>query len=618
MTTDRTILSALFLCLAVGEASGNAVTVLSSRVARHPEVPCALTLISPHFQLSDNESPAYAPRLFVFGKAAWMDEFLRRLRSVATIYLFMPTEENLAKFNDFFMAMMMPSASIVLRLTDVGPYTSNTWAPSFPDRVPFILWVSYDSDAKADYAMSSINLVDTCRRFFRVMVTARPRGTTHVFSVPMPCDIARPQALAKAELLGVWSPGAGWSGPEPLLPPRCASWRPPPDGQPLLAEFFEYAGYPVSADYFRRTEAHEVLQLLNHSYGLVFEAEAKYTTQLMAPYSEAGKCRLDALVFRTRAALAVHTHTELSFFPWEHDSLLVFVPAGAGKPPPMYPITDEYTPAVWAALVAVVPAVVACLYLMRRDDTVQELVLQTLSPLLGQPFGGKRAGPRIAVLGGWLLTCLVVVAAYQAQLRGFITVPPQNGEINSWQDWLKSDLLLSTPDGIPVSSVIAMGGLTGLTEDRVIRSSSGMDLYNFFRAHHNVSVSMWKSDFENFIKYKSIQIKELSGVHLFAAPFLHLKSSFVTTKGSPFEVPLRKILGRIRAAGGLRHNWKYNQYPPQRTPYKPIPVINLTPVLAAYIAGNVFAVLTLLLEFSMRKVRICTLKILRARSLVET
>ncbi|KAE8752456.1 Ionotropic receptor 251 [Frankliniella occidentalis] len=596
MSTGSAALAVVLLCLAAGEASADVVTVLTSRVVRHPEVPCALDLIPPLFQRADNDSPAFPPRLFVFGRTDWLDEFLGRFPSVASIYVFIPTKEIVEKFIPFFLAAMMPSASIVLRIGGPGHKIS------FPIRTRFIIWISLDSNI-TDNDMVNLRIPNLGYRFYRLMLTAQPRGTTHVFSFPMPFDMARTPSLATGELLGVWSPAAGWSAPHvPIFPPLCASWQPPPNGQPLLAEVFEYYFDGMATlDNYTRTEASEVLRLLRDSYGLVFQTKVGITTELYRPFSAADTCRLDVLAFPQWAPDVDHaSHDYLSTFPWEFDYGICVVPVNAGKPRPfLYPLTVEYTPAVWAALGAVVMAVVACLYLMRRDESVQELVFQTLLPLLGQPLDDRRAGPQIAVLGGWLLTCVVVVGAYQGQLLGFITVPPQNKEINSWQDWLESDLVLWVPNNFNVSEAI-QSGFYGLTEDRIVRQTFKSDIEtivtrrkaSFFIAKHNYDILIRNEA----ISGKKVQ-EVLTKIHSFVVPTIRRPHSrFVTSKGSPFEVPLRKIFGRIRAAGGFRYDRNHNKTLPQATEEKPISLLNAMPIFAAYIAGIIFAVLTFLLE----------------------
>ncbi|KAE8746440.1 Ionotropic receptor 245 [Frankliniella occidentalis] len=597
MSTGSAALAVALLCLAAGEASADAVTVLKSRVVRHPEVPCALDLIPPLFQRADNDSPAFPPRLFVVGKTDWLDEFLRRFPSVASIYVFTPTKESVEKFQPFFLAAMMPSASIVLRIGGAGHKIS------FPLRTRVIFWISSDSNIEADDELPRVP--DIGHRFLRLMLTTQPRGTTHVFSFPMPLDMARTSSLVTGELLGVWSPAAGWSAPHvPIFPPLCASWQPPPNGQPLLAEMFEYyVNGTATLDNYTRTEAYEVLRLLRDSYGLVFQTKVGLTTEVLRPFSAADTCRLDVLAFPERALVVDHaTHDYLSSFPWESDSSILLVPAGAGKPRPfLYPLTGEYTPAVWAALASVVLAVVACLYLLRRDESVQELVLQTLSPLLGQPLDDRRAGPQIAILGGWLLTCVVVVAAYQGQLLGFITVPPQNREINSWQDWLESDLVLLVENNyFKVSNAIQFG-LYGLTEDRIVRHSINVGIETIV-TRRNASLLIGKHNYDILIRNEEVKsgkkVQEvLTKIHTFVPPMIRRPhSSFVTSKGSPFEVPLRKIFGRIRAAGGFRYDRNHTNTLPQATEEKPISLLNAMPIFAAYIAGIILAVLTFLLE----------------------
>ncbi|KAE8748196.1 Ionotropic receptor 263 [Frankliniella occidentalis] len=191
----------------------------------------------------------------------------------------------------------------------------------------------------------------------------------------------------------------------------------------------------------------------------------------------------------------------------------------------------------------------------------------------------------------------------KGQLLGFITVPPENREINSWQDWLESDLVLLADDTLSVRSAIDLG-LHGLTEERIDRTRP----YNTLRViatWRNASMLVTKHHYEMSIREKWIQpeIKDLlSRLHILKpVDRQYLRSGFITMKGSPFEVHLRKILGRIRAAGGHSYDRNFN-IGPQATAEsknKPISLRNLMPVFAAYIVGNIFAVLAFSLEFSL-------------------
>ncbi|KAE8746805.1 Ionotropic receptor 244 [Frankliniella occidentalis] len=608
MTREETIFCVICLCLvAFREASCDAITLLASRVVRDPEVPCALTLLPPLFQRVDNDSAAYAPRLFVFGNADWLDEFLRRLPSDASIYVFSRVQESKEKllFDDFFMAEMLPSSSVALFAMNPG---QSQPIPQIPYRVRKVYWSSWDSNTEADDAMSNVTgfkLTDGfCPSFIRVMITARPRGTTHVFELSLSCELVYSRPQASAKLRGLWSPAAGWSASKELLfPPLCGSWRPPPDGEHLQAVIFRLSlpNGTVIEDDHPRTDEGNVLKMLKEYHGLVFETTFKSISDPGIPFRLADECRLDVLArpFPGHVLEAVE-HTELSVFPWDFESVLLVVPTASGKPRSvLYPITAEYTPAVWAALGAVVLVVVSCLYLMRHDESVQELILQTLSPLLGQPLDDRRTGPQIAVLGGWLLTCTVVVAAYQGQLLGFITVPLENREIYSWQDWLESDLVLLAPNNFNVPLVNDVLGSSGLTEDRVVRNNTA----SLVQSLRSIAAQRKESRFLTQWEYYMVLYltgEELRGkLHTFTvASGMLSRSTFFTTKGSPFEVVIRKFFGRVRAAGLIRGSKQQ-----QATEDKKIPItlLNIKPIILIYIIGNFIALCCLILESLLRK-----------------
>ncbi|KAE8745694.1 Ionotropic receptor 252 [Frankliniella occidentalis] len=620
MSTEKTVLCAMCLCLAFRGASCNAITVLTSRAARHPEVPCALTLMPPLFQRVENVSAAYAPRLYVFGFAVWLDEFLRRFPSVASIYVFNDEDvERSEKMEAFFEATMLPSRSVVLFVE--GPeswiYRSNQikFLYNIPIRVRMIHWQSEDLTIKADVAINGFlqplkhrEHPLYCHIFVLVMITARQRGTTHVFKMSLFCDWYYSYSKATYDLLGYWSPAVGWSGSGvSLFPPLCLYWQPHPDGRPLLAEKIiqHHDQSLASRPELWQSKASETLGWLRGPYGLVFQTRVHVTSDKIYTARAAETCRLGFIGYRhTLSYIEAKTDTELVVFPWRaRQPVIMVVPAAAGKPlPVLYSITAEYTPAVWAALAGAGLAVVACLYLMRSDKSVQELVFLTLSPLLGQPLDEGPGGPQIAVLGGWLMTCVVVSASYQGQLLSFITDPPKNREINSWEEWLESDLVLFLPD-----TIITLDGLKDLTLERIsyTRSVPPQDQILNIANQRNGSRLMIKHDYDNFMM---VQTEELRNkLHTFIMPNWGLVTTgYFTTKGSPFEVPLRRLLGRARAAGlsfDPDPSTNATKHLQQGTDQIfPITLLNIRPIISVYIVGNLIAVSFLMLEFFLSKI----------------
>ncbi|KAE8752438.1 Ionotropic receptor 248, partial [Frankliniella occidentalis] len=598
--------------------------VLAERREQDPEVPCALALIPPLFELGDSDAAAHAPRLYVFGKARWINEFLRRFPSVASVYLFSGTEIT-TRLGDFITAGMMPSSAVALVLPDASSFLGYV-----PYRVRVLKWESFNLTSAGNriYQMKrgDVERNGLCHRFLRYMVTTRPTyryiqssvptNTTHVFAARISCDLIEVRPETTYELLGVWSPGTGWSSPGvSLFPPPCISWRPPPDGQPLLAEMLGYelekydSNNPFMVKYFKSTGAYEVLRLLRDKCGFDFETRFNFTTDTVAyPLRAAESCRLDIKGCSVLAdSLSVLSHTELSVFPWDNHGFVCVVPAAAGRPYHIfYPITAEFPAAVWSSLAAVVIATVTCLYVLRRGKSVQQLILVTLAPLLAQPLDGKQAKSQRPLLGSWFLTCLVVVAAYQGRLLSFILNPPVSREIDSWQDWVESDLLLLVNHQFRVA-MDAEGHFPGLTQDRLRVIVPTYDaMIAEVVTHRNVSFVADKYNFE--IVKRNISQELRSKIHTFEMNTFHFASScFATTKGSPLEVPLRKLLGRIRSAGGVPYRTLYKiklqqtaekaVEPDQvQNENKAIAIRNLRPVILIYVVGNLVSILSFLIE----------------------
>ncbi|KAE8739044.1 Ionotropic receptor 262 [Frankliniella occidentalis] len=638
MSTRRLLLSAAILCLTTGNICCNLVSVLTHRIEYHPEVPCALELIPPNFQLNENANATYAPRLYVFGKADWLNKFLWQFPCVASIYLF-SDEENVLK--DFIQAGMMPSASLALFLNSLE------LLPAAPFRVRTVSWLSFDSIVEADSYLSEFlakpdesheiesdiseetdailrelsdlddAIPDTlvvrrpgrCHRFARVMITTRPRGSTHVIALPMPCDL-REEPKILYELLGVWSPGPGWSSPDvSLFPPPCVSWTPPPYGQPLVAEIFSFMKRygnddTVMGSDVKGTEAFEILRLLKDSYSLRFDIRINSTTDFYHPLRAADMCQLDIVAWeRILIGASVSSHTELSLFTWKMYGTVCIVPVGAGKPyDKLYPVTAEYTVGVWIVLVGALIVVGTILYLMRRGESAQLIALLSLSPLLGQPMGDRQIGAQVPLVGSWLLTSVVVNGAYQGQLLSFITDPPLTREVSSWQDWLESDLLLKTTYQSTLEGLI-QDGFYNLTADRVL--ADGNDFrqnIDEMLTHRKTSFCMTTYNYEREMNLYPKQITDMVNTFTLVTS-MKVMSPYVTTKGSPFEVPLRKLLGRIRAAGGLRFHskpllqdiaaTKGNEEEKENTV---IAIRNIKPVILVYIWGNILAFLCFVKE----------------------
>ncbi|KAE8736646.1 Ionotropic receptor 266 [Frankliniella occidentalis] len=623
MPSGRTVSSAILLCVVLVEARCTAIrgnSPLFSRLlslfdvnATH-ETLCALALIPPHLQLAGNNASAtHAPRLYVFGKTDWLSEFLQRFPTVASVYLF--SGRYTTRFSDFIRAGMMPSYSIALVLDDAYDPM-----PLIPYRVRTVRWVSLTSQLNPLLRELKKQPVPpkTCHRYVRFAMTLRPAGLTHVYAGIYVCDYKRPTRLT-LDAMGVWSSVTGWSSPaETLFPPPCLSWQPPTiDERPLTAEMFALASMRYDPNNkamvraVQETESYEILRVLQRSYGLAFDIEPEFSRDTYHPMRSADWCRLDlASCLGTTDRIDVLLHSELSVFAWEFDALLGVVPKGAGEPYHMFhSLTVEFTAGVWTVLGAAVLVVAACLHLARRDESVEHAVLVALAPLLGQPFDSRcGAGPLRPVLGGWLLTCVVVVAAYQGQLLGYLTDPPRNREINSWKDWLESDLFYIARGPIPMDSeFLSQWGVPGLTPERFRSGFTDEQMFVETATRRDCGFLYDKNLYEFAVTRLSKNISSRLNVFTRLEEF-SLQTCFFTTKGSPFEVPLRKLLGRMWAAGlqnkmnaSRKRQIYHNRENLTLSRVTRISSSNLAPVLWIYAVGNLLSFVSFSVEANVFK-----------------
>ncbi|KAE8736645.1 Ionotropic receptor 267 [Frankliniella occidentalis] len=608
MPRQHAVPTVVLLCLVLTEVRCSVGTVNLSRFLRKglsfdmndtPEASCALALLPPNFQPGDHDS--YSPRLYVFGKTVWLNEFLRRFPKVASVYLF---DGSAAwEFADFVLTGMLPSSSVALVLDQSEQLLH------IPYRVRVLYWEASVADTQLESEVRSLNAryypPGACHRFVRIMVTTHPAGATHVFSLHLACDMFKSPA-ATLEPLGTWSPGTGWSTPtSAIFPEACVSWRPPPDGQPLTAVMMSVQD-EVHGDLqeqpFKLGEGYNVLRVLRNSYGPAFEFKFNVTRNPYYPLRAADTCRLDVVACSISSnpgfKITVALHSQLSVFAWGLHDLIFVVPAGAGKPyHALHSITAEFAPAVWSAVGASTLVVAACFYLTRGQQSFQNVFLLTFAPLLGQPLSFQSVRTR-TILGGWMLTCFVVVAGYQGKLLSFLRNPLRNREINSWQDWLESDLKLINqgPYGVLETEYLSLIGADGLTSDRFRFGFSYWDMLSITANGKKTSFFSDKADFDMVFNYVPKDVTNNLHVFPMAAGY-SLSSCFVTTNGSPIEKPLRKLLGRLRAAGiHDKYRTIVHRTTNVTTEGKPITKYNLQPVMMVYLTGNLVALISFFLE----------------------
>ncbi|KAJ1519752.1 hypothetical protein ONE63_005008 [Megalurothrips usitatus] len=252
-----------------------------------------------------------------------------------------------------------------------------------------------------------------------------------------------------------------------------------------------------------------------------------------------GDCRHDLAM--SYNMLEPYWLQSLNMLTWGSSYPVIVVPRGLGRGRhAVRRLVDPFTAPMWLATAASALAAGVSLWLLGRSPRP---ALQCLAPLLAQPPPERTT--RRPLLGAWLLVTVVVSAAYQGQLLSVLTVPDPAREIGSLEEVAENNLTM------------------------VVRG----DLY-----HH----LHWQQDLRIALRFSSLSLPEIISdvgrrrveatvvdldwvpslgldgnqrVHVFRVPsYRFLRARLCATKGSPLERPMRKVLGRMFAAG-LDYVW---------------------------------------------------------------
>lgn len=404
-----------------------------------------------------------------------------------------------------------------------------------------LLWTSAPSADAAPPAQlavqSAVHMRWLCLMNLYVVVTAAGDGRTFVQS--RRCGEADPWA------------GGWWLGPDgrledpdydtALIRVHCRKW-------PALAAHlgvYVFTNSSKNDDFFPSTVVRELQKITRQELAVLKDPPM---TVIRAAVAE---CAVGFAAYSLGFSVQYSLSTE--DFPSSHLRIIVVVPAGLGKHRPLRGIVGEFSTALWCATGgAVVAVVLASLTLARgwrrghRGSALWSAVRLGLSPLLDQPV--PQATGQRPLLGAWLLTCVVLSAAYTGQLLAELS-SKHRLDINSVEELAASGLVIKVqgplhyllfralfdvpisrlrPGTRPVSAELA---------DVAQQRSSSLVLHEELAAE----IGPW--------------LVEPARVHAFRVKTHMLQGHTWATRGSPLVGPVRKLLGRARAAGLLTH-WK--------------------------------------------------------------
>ncbi|KAK3927771.1 Cation transporter HKT8 [Frankliniella fusca] len=385
-----------------------------------------------------------------------------------------------------------------------------------------------------------------CHTQVHVALTDPDDGSVFLYSGFTACsEPIRPEASERdrwAASEGRWQRG----GVEALFRPVCTAWRPPPEGQPMSIFVVPMAAR-VAVGTAKNPAEHVVTRSLTEALLL-----APHLMRLVRPVPMPGNatgalwsgqdCRLDLMA--AMESLQSRRHGRLVSYAWGMTNMVAVVPAGLGlQPGLLHQLTNEFTASMWCATGLSALLVAAGLVAVARAGVVLAM-MQSLAILLGQSAPGGSdllwTPHQRSVLGSWLLVCVVVATAYTGQLLTNLAVVTPHYEINSMEALARSNL------EVLVTAGTTLDHLPSEVRGKVRPGGSNVSAI--------LEVIAERRDSATFIDSSKLGLlvpllRHPRKVFAFKAPLERLTSFFLSSPGSPFQVPLHRTLSRLRAAG---------------------------------------------------------------------
>ncbi|KAJ1526438.1 hypothetical protein ONE63_009572 [Megalurothrips usitatus] len=512
--------------MVAGTRTSAALLALLLRAARglSPEAACALALL-PRYLVPDPDGRDPL-RLHIVAQADWVDDaFIGSLpRGVLLTVSDRLPNETAAALEDLWCT----NSHLLAATASPGQMKAVAAALRVPDRVRTVLWTTAPTRlTPAELLRFVVRRGVSCFSQLRLAVTSLDDRRTRLHFVPYGCD----GILEPASETDQCAPAGGWLLNATVFLKPCSAWR-PSSSHRFEAAVFATGGEDPSSHVLR-----EALGALSR-YGALPKPLAIVSAQdFLARWWE---CRIDAM--GSDGMLLSDQLGEAAAFPWGPERTMVVVPSGMGSQHAhLLRLGEAFRPPLWCATAASALSVATALWLLRG---ARGAVLQTLAPLLAQPRPGVRDRRLQPLFGAWLLASLVVNAAFQGQLLSVLTVPGPRGEIDSVEQLEASSLTLL------VRPLLYMVHVR-MRVRREPLSTTELRLVESVAAHRNAA-TLIDEDLLRALR------PVLAGrrLHSFPMPLQRtLRALFFTSRGSPLERPLRRLLGRLHAAGLMDH-WK--------------------------------------------------------------
>ncbi|KAE8743894.1 Ionotropic receptor 226 [Frankliniella occidentalis] len=355
-----------------------------------------------------------------------------------------------------------------------------------------------------------------------------------LYSVTNQCDFNSPTITAK-KVNSCKALAPKWEKSELVLPRLCSGWHHSPANSPLPITHAVTSETLVGTQYF--------MSLLAQALEVPVRMDPVFLLSDHLRVVEAiDECRMAALAsIRPMVAPAA---SNTGYEGISTCAVVVLVPTGRGsRLHLLQAVTEEFSAGLWIAttltVLCVAAAMAAALALGGRASLSLAL-LETVAPLLAQAPPSRPAHPTLSAV--WLLTSVVITAAYQGLLLEALTTPIR--EINSLEELEKSDLL------IKLDLDLLKDGRQLLPHTLVSR----MEIVDMMNRQSIKEVlerrdSALVCDYDSYSRFVLAPWLESRQFHLFQLRAMKVKAHFRFTTGSPLEGHIRLALRRIEAAG---------------------------------------------------------------------
>ncbi|KAJ1528972.1 hypothetical protein ONE63_007339 [Megalurothrips usitatus] len=507
----------VLLCVALPALAAALTPLAPPGPRRPPQADCALALLRPHLQHGGTQ------HLLILALDGWVDDAFVGQLAAHVAFSVVSDLQRVPTVNEHINDIVFVAARISLR--------PERHLPRYFVRT--VIWYTVGSGLTYPQWIAP--------PLTRLVVTSSATGETRVFYDQVTFERA---ALKASRRWSASEAASGSCGRGPVLfPPPCLSWRPPADGAAGMVAYVIVP--PVLQSWTRAVRL--VLDILHRRHQFVIKSGVAASPVMIDAFHVFSECRVYLLsTWFPVTSCNLKNHRTSVEFPWESSYLMVVVPAGMGRGrSPLHRLTDPFTLPMWMATAAVAMATALVLWLLKLR--VGAAVLQALAPLLAQPPPAAVSGQPRFVMGAWLLVAVVVAAAYQGRLLSELTVPDPAAQINSLEELNASGLPVYTRfDIYPPGDT--QGDASGALVPKLLPSHD-LDLEATARsiAEHRNAAAIWDSQ-----HVPAVPVDIASKLHVFRLPGVRvLRTLLETTEGSPMELPIRRVLGRLRAAGVL-------------------------------------------------------------------